>query len=313
MKIELYPQPIHDASNIIDGLNKMFINFANIVNVPLNALEKIIITDKTNWASKVEELQKEYYGEKTGYTKNDLYVAVAKKLFRIEDGNVFNTIVFNSYVIFRPNDIEKLKEEEKAFFELCDYTIFHELRHCLDNSLRQQCEVKAFEFKEGKIIEPAFFYNIDILFSELAACIHSAKWMSEKALDFEIKSTKENLAQMFNYVETIKNDFLDGKQTLYDLAFNAACLFWTILIQHAKIIGIVIGLKLEEFFINSLCPENRGQEIITEFQNVLMILSSNYPDWTNEHKRQVLAIWNKLSREYGYSFTHTPNGDYLYV
>ncbi|QDR82963.1 hypothetical protein [Sporomusa termitida] len=167
--------------------------------------------------------------------------------------------------------------------------------------------------KESKIIEPAFFYNIDILFSELAACIHSAKWMSEKALDFEIKSTKENLAQMFNYVETIKSDFLDGKQTLYDLAFNAAFLFWTILIQHAKIIGIVIGLKLEEFFINSLCPENRGQEIITEFQNVLMILSSNYPDWTNEHKRQVLAIWNKLSREYGYSFTHTPNGDYLYV
>jgi hypothetical protein len=305
--LETYP---HLSSDFLNPLREFFISAANQIGVPLEYIEKIIIADKVNFGAKIQEIQRDFYGELKGYTNNKLYIAAGKTLSRKVENKVVSTIVFQDFV-FSPFIQEPTSKEQKEFFDACYYTTFHELGHCLDNYIRQDWQDNIFQAADNSIILPAYIYNIDILLSDFAACVHSSKWMSEDAASFEINSSRENLARIYEEVKGVRTKYINRKVTLYDVALHAAHFFWIILIQHIKLIGIIQGRGLFDIYVQNLCPNDKAEDVINNLQDTALMVWEDYPDWTEAHKKQFLNLWFSLAEKYGYFFSSEIGGDKL--
>ncbi len=284
-----------------------------VVQAAPDCIYQLIITNPDEFGSTIHRVQAEN-DRSLNYTNNELHVAAAKTILAKSGPPVSSIIIFRdnfmagALALFlnfdSPQTPEQIDENE-----LCFYVLAHEIGHCKDHVLRENsADTELLEVSFQHIAD----YYLDILLSELAACVHSAPAMTLSVferiqtdwLSDSQKIIKEAYGNWYDY--QLNNDLLGQSAT------NIAQGLWIVLLQYAKIVGSQIGNPHLPQHLNwpTLTPLVRG--VLTFVNNLLREWWNRYPDWDSLDSSLLYASWQNLGKCYGYDFVQNQQGDSLY-
>lgn len=253
------------------------------------SLKKVIIPE--DFGEEVLSLQKEYGERDVGYTKNELFEAVAKVLHYRKDGNIFHTIVLDKYVIYM------LSTPENQQWGV--HTIRHELCHVHDEYIKED------------------LYNLDIVQDDLLGyvlCVHSDILWSEYSADrLSVDKLDASLLQTF-YIPTLfeyidkTDEMAKQKISEYRLHRDTYKLFCDIqeisscLLKHAAhILGSLHGYNVDGVIemLNDGLTHTGFKDIWLELGEELGKLFEIYPNWNGTAQLEslssvVIKHWNNL-------------------
>ena len=319
MIVEFRSSYLEQNQNIANAITEFLKSSVNEFLNNGSIIDRIVIADKDSYGNEVLEIQKEYECI-TGYTNNEMHLAVAKTITFSKYGKTQKTsIVFHDFLFVaileefsKSNNIKNWELDVQLFY----YLIFHELAHCYDYDARaSHFSSQSFstnEFKLSKVKE----HYLGTILSEFAACVFSAKYLPTKAFQYEVNNTLEDCDKVLLALSKKKSLFKEHRYSLLDLAYSASQSFWLILVQFSKLIGNSLGADRNYSF--STIPAFTKSEIdlseeiklLSEYLDKLLKL---YPVWNEDNTRGLFVLWDVIAKKQGYKFVEGDLQDSLWI
>jgi len=277
-------------------------------------IRQVILADQEHYASAIKDISGH-----VSYTNDVHYVSVGKTVSKwLNSGHIVSDLVLHSGIIDKvvscvSNGCDVSKWDDIGQQTL--YMIFHELGHCKDGKIRQDIKNPNIvnSTKEFKIRHICDYYR-NILLGEFSASVHSGLFMTPTVYDLELSSTLATVEEQLTYIDSLKNKYSEDNSLLYELAFTVGGLFWFILIQYSKLIGVRISNKELCDRGLSLWKEanSEASSIISKYDQLISNAWRAYPNWSGDLFHNLDSTWESLSLSCGYKFVHTNQGDALY-
>jgi hypothetical protein len=312
----LLPQGDTTGESILPIIKTMLTSALSFVGVSQDVLEAVIITDDIEFGPSIHKLQNEA-GLALSYTNTDMHSAVAKTIANRQDDRLSNSIVILDNIIAQVMTGAQTGEDIQLWdkdSQLCFYILTHEIGHCKDNTLRpSQEDVPPHVKGEFRVRQIARYYG-SILMSEFAACAHSATAMTDCLLQEERRTWRTDAKELMGKIRKGVLEYQLDNEKLRDLAFLSAQGFWVILLQHAKIIGSMIGNpELNQTPSPWIAEDSEIEELFAKSARELRKMWSNYPAWSEASNRVFFDLWKSLSLAHGFNFEETVEADGLYL
>ena len=312
----LLPQGDTTGESILPLIRTMLTSALSFVGACQDALEAVVITDDTEFGPTIHKLQTEA-GLTTSYTNSDMHRAVAKTIANRQGDQISNSIVILDNIIAQVMTGAQTGEDIRLWdkdSQLCFYVLTHEIGHCKDNILRPNQEDVPLHVKgEFRVRQIAQYYR-SILMSEFAACAHSATAVTDCLLQEEIRTWRTDAKEILSNIRKGVLKYQLDNEKLRDLAFLSAQGFWVILLQHAKIIGFVIGnAELDQTPPLWIDENSEIQELFAKSTKELREMWIKFHAWSDASTLIFLDLWKSLSLAHGFNFEESGGADALYL
>lgn len=320
MRIEICPTLQPEDENfrqaIVNTITETISSAVNVVEANPDDIDAVILVSQDDFGPTVNRLQVAA-GQPESYTDNGIHVAAAKTLAAMRDGRVVSTVVYrDNFMAEILGDVMGVNGDptfgEGAQF--CFYLLAHELGHCKDNALRSDVGGSESRFQGGFSVEKVTNHYRPVVLSELAACVHSALAMRQGTYDQEWKRWHEDTGQYLSQLKNSWRTYQRDNSLLGNLAFDAAQVFWIMLLQYSKLVGSRIGNP--NLVNGSESFQALNGDVVSALKDAdatLRQIWNSYPAWTNTTGNDLLPHWQKLAQLYGYKFVQGQEGDALYL
>jgi hypothetical protein len=298
-------------------LDELFRLCLTHVELPDKALELVVIADETRFGSSIHSFQ-ERFGRRLDYTANEIHCAVGKTIpFRASPSEVRSVVVIRDNIVYEtlaPINDGKEYRDWTVMEQLCFNSIVHELCHCKDNYLRSDDGDLPPDADGWFRVRQIARYNTHILIDEFAACALSGSSVTSQLYEHFVETWHETVRNMLAKVDELRMKYEGGDESaLRPLAFNAAQLFWLIVIELGKITGSALGNPDLPQVSPSMWEGavSDVEEILSEVVSQLRMLWTQYPDWSEDSFTPFFELWNRLALAYGYRFFESAEADGL--
>ena len=176
---------------------------------------------------------------------------------------------------------------ETKFFA---YTLFHEIGHCEDNSIRKSFSTSKPTIQRYKVVD-FFRHCVKVLVqNEMAACFLSQKFVDEEVFPVMTKSFLEYKEQRLTEISNSKNS-RDLEKTFESISVS----FWLISSDLSKLVGYSFERKFDSMWIT-------GDKTLDEAAQVLRNALRLYPNWNEEVFENLKDLFKKYALENGIKF-----------
>ncbi|MDP8200915.1 MAG: hypothetical protein P9M11_02110 [Candidatus Tenebribacter burtonii] len=309
MDIEFMMDNVKAEQHLIDFINNIMTTVLNDYEFDENLIDYIIFADNANFGKALSK----YSNQKT-YTNNEYYFAVGKIIENYHNKVLTHSIIFHDSV-FTGVIAGKLKgsmidewdiNEAKSY-----YVIYHEIAHCIDGHTRGISKKHTLE--GGFRIHSVANYYIDKLIDEFYCSVISARGMYPKAFKSKVTEIMKLMSDGVNDAIEYRNKIKNSDEEKVKIALQISGLFWLILIQISKLIGIKIGnCKFEDFQMTFTKDNLEANRLIIQFESYLKSLWQEYPTTLPNINKHLFNFWNDMTLVFGYKFETTKKGDSIY-
>jgi hypothetical protein len=302
--------PPEDASKNVQAVFNLAMNE---IQCPSEAISEVIVAEGERFGEAVKKLSSCSY-----YTNNSFYTAVGKTIKFPPESNVTGSgIVIRSEILhhaFKALETEfgnRTAEEKRDI-----YAVWHEVGHAKDN-LNREWSPSSWNLEDPsgmfKIRYIAERYT-DNVSAEIMACYFSAPACDQQVFDMENDSTSETISEILDDVNKSAIEYDHDVQNLRKIAFQAAQGFWTIMLQYAKLIALIIGNPhLERRLAVWNTSDDATKSLMVDYVSVVNDLIAGYPKPPESVKERIFEIWKKLALIHGYDFRESStSGDGIY-
>lgn len=272
------------------------------------------------WVEDVIVVEQPLFGDAVGrfdksriYTNDRGLVAVGKCFAHLCDGHVRSSSIILSTSLVggvmqalqeHGSDTAKWRAEDRRNL----YAIYHEFGHCMDHVQRPKTTPDyTSRNEEGRFLPPTVpaicAFHFETLVPELMACAFSGIGYHESLFALDSEMNDQTVVRGLDALACMTRE---SELDMNRLFFEAAALFWFVLIQHAKFVGSMLGNS-------SLSPRTSGElwRIARLFPEVAHTLDraesvfreawSCYPELPEHFLPEVTSCFHAISNAFGYS------------
>ncbi len=285
------------------------------VGAPPGCIQLIALTTDEEYGPTIKRLDPE-----ATYSDNTVVAGIGKTICRTdESGEVRCSIVLRLYPVCALWIELNNKPEREGWdptLHIAEYALHHEVAHCVDDSKRGCSKpIPIRRSGAGFEISQVARYHADILQSEFAACVLSAKAMAPAGHREEIAMFRQITADSRQRAAAERQRYWNTGQHLANVAFEAAGCFWLMLIQFAKIAATRLGnptLDVEEPLLMGDSRAAAFNMVLADFEPRLAEHWKTYPNWTAETPPFMRHAWEELARADNYHFHEDARGSALF-
>jgi len=272
-------------------------------------IKSITIVDAESADSQVKAI-----APNNGWFSVNYGLGMGKCIGMLIDGQIMDYVFYNLDLFYNLQNPSIAVDSPKVY----QYVIDHELGHSKDHRIREAFE--APELWPGNAIEDiafilpnVFAHSLYKIKGEFTACYHSAYAASQELIEvqeFELVSTFNS--HLNNIKESKK--YINTPQGRMNLNYDVANLCTDLLVSYAKLSAYRLGnesLKGIEFEFAYSFP----RPIYYLFETFEKLLADNiplYPNFPAEFDAEIIKCIRNVAAVYGYIFTVSPEGDYVY-
>lgn len=309
MNIKFMMENFKAEQHLIDFINKIMVTAMNDYKFDERLIDYIIIADEANFGKALSK-----YSNLETYTNNEHYFTLGKIIENYHDkvlthSIIFHNSVFNNLIsgMLKGSEIDEWDVNEAKSY----YVVYHEIAHCIDGHTRG---IKEKQTLKGRFkIHSIANYYTDILLDEFYCSVISAKAMYFNAFFSEVEEIKKLMSNRISDAMEYRKNFNKSDEEKVKIACQISGLFWFILIQISKLIGIKIGNnKFDNFRVSFSKNNSEVDKLILKFETYLISLWQEYPSTQQNIKKDLFNFWNEIALMFGYKFTTTRKSDGIY-
>lgn len=284
-----------------ENVSRIVSDAADVLGVSPEQFDQVVISDASNFGRAVEMIApgEDYTREETGK------VAMGKtRSFLSENSLVRSSIAIRSEIIdaicrvlsggSNVNDFD-------AGIQLLWYTFFHEIGHCADAALRRDLEHPILFDANGLFtIAHSNFVHGRILREEFAACVHSSRFLPDRAFDSELHHLTEDATDLPGQLLRYRRECRCA-ETLRSAALNGLGLCWRLLIQFAKLVAFRFARGKGDVQLK-IANDEKIAGVLHQAASNLIDYWHEYPHWHREPPEFLSIAWASLSDHLGYHF-----------
>jgi len=313
MKVIIEPSAIEDAAQrviVTEGLTEYFLQICKTIEYDLSGFDTIYCSyTEDGFYSIVKALQKEK-GLIESVTEDGYYRAVAKTISYKVEGRQFSSIVLRDIIwdvfLCRVFPNASGNEENLPYFT---YITAHEFGHCKDHFLRP--ENHPIDYPSGIDYHALNRYYSSILIDDYYACYYSARALSDSTFDRMVNDLSNDKEQLRIEVREKIEKYHSQNTDLYTIAKATSGVAWVILIQFAKIIGLIHGGCRRE--INSIIWPDASEAtkaVLLDMEKLLRLSLNTYP--LIDLNDSLAELWYSLAISLGFKFEQDEGGSAVF-
>lgn len=317
MEVKVSLKDAEGSENLRQFTEDLIRACAEKVQLPLAALNEVVVADDDNFGPCIHRLQDES-GIPRSFTSNSAYVACAKVIPLRRGGTLTTSIVLRHYTVglmYRDLAAGGNFDDGSVEGQLFYYVICHELGHCKDHQIRNAAEASS-EILNGKFkIQTVTRYYRDILQDEVAACLLSGHCMTPKVYEHELEETNGTIQQVLEEVKKHRYEYYADNSKLSRLAYSASGAFWLILVQYSK---LVASATVNTHLPATLTPlwTSVDESLLGTIENFSVSIRARcaeYPNWSRSGWSNMETLWREIAIAHYYEFIEGEPDDSLYL
>ncbi len=303
---ELAPEHIEECR---EALGNFVDSIAKSIELPDGALQKVLVADEASFGPSIAAHGRAEPGGVT-HTQTAFHIALGKTIPLQTETGTSNVIILRDLVLISLLAVDAGQLHVDFPREIAAYMIAHELGHCLDHSLRsKQPRVGP---PSGKMnLEHFARYYMNILMSEVAACVFSAEYMAQEQLEWHWTKACETAKDLITQLNEDKQAYCEDRLDLGSLAYHVAHGYWVVLLQFAKVYATAMAIGRDLPSLPLSVPEAIS-EVLTRLDEMIQSEWQQYPQWNDETFDDMPDLWSDLCLAMEFKFAMTPKGVGLY-
>lgn len=282
-------------------------------SLSLHQVRSFVVADEEGYGDSIRSLSDD---GKEHFTNSELFLGVGKTIAHRPGANgVESSIVIRDSILAgiliglqtgKPVESWEIPSQQSL------YTICHELGHAKDNFARNITFAPRFD---GSEFSPKIIGNYykDILLSEFSASAHGGKVVTTELLaDFVAAAvnTVKDILEEIRAKRRILETYGDG-ESLRDLAFAMTQGNWVILVEYAKLVGLMTSVAPQNisgfrlFELGSIeCPKETELKFLSALNNFWV----SYPSIGQDDLEILDEVFLSFSLAQGFIIKETDEG-----
>ncbi len=194
--------------------------------------------------------------------------------------------------------------------QMLSYVVSHEFGHSRDYFERPKGIDSTRKLVNGFKISTWAEVNSAIAFSEYAACVFSAEYVSEALMRYQFDSDSESIERLLVEIHDRRRAYTNDSE-LYELATKTCMEFWFVIIQAAKLFGQRRGnpaLRAVSLDWSKWLP-GIAFDLLPNLELALVAAWERYPDCASDFLRECRFTWNLIAQAEGFQFEEGDDGD----
>ena len=289
-----------------ENVTRIVFDVAEILGVSPVQFDQIVISDESNFGRAVEIIApgEDYTRAETGKVAMGKTRSFLNGSFQVRSSIAIRSEIISA--IFNVLSSGMKIDDFDETTQLLWYTFFHEIGHCVDAAQRLDLEQPVLFDANGMFtIAQSNFFHGRIVREEFAACLHSAKFLTDRAFDSELHNLTEDARDLPNQLLRYRGECRSA-ETLRATALMGLSLCWRLLIQFAKLVAFRFAGGRDEERMN-VSDDHVIAQILDEVAGNLTAYWHEYPRWHRQPPEFLSIAWASLSDHLGYHF-FTRNG-----